>query len=158
MPILLQQGDACQGRAIAYAGLLTAHRQVARGRVKVGRGAVRKKLLVYAHLLHWCMDHAAVIKHVNRAIDYQPSKIFTWFLKQVTEARCTGDVDKSNALLGGVFKLLGNSGYGKHIEALERQTNVIYTKHENVVHRALRSAYFSNLDKVEQAYELESQC
>jgi len=55
-----------------------------------------------------------------------------------------------------VFKLLGNSGYGKLIEALERQTNIIYTKDEKVVDRALRSTYFSDLDEIGQAYELES--
>ena len=42
------------------------------------------------------------------------------------------------------------------MEALERQTNVIYTKDEKVVDKALRSAYFSDLDEVGQAYELES--
>ncbi|KAL9952822.1 hypothetical protein ACROYT_G040133 [Oculina patagonica] len=78
------------------------------------------------------------------------------FVEQVTEARRTGDVDKSKALLADVFKLLGNSAYGKLIEALERQTNVIYTKDEKVVDRALRSAYFSDLDEIGQAYELES--
>jgi len=65
-------------------------------------------------------------------------------------------VDKSRALLAEVFKLLGNSAYGKLIEALERQTNTIYTKDEKVVDRALRSAYFSGLEEVGQAYELES--
>ena len=53
------------------------------------------------------------------------------------EARHTGDVEKNKALLAEVYKLLGNSGYGKLIEALERQTNVIYTKDEKVVDRAL---------------------
>jgi len=77
-------------------------------------------------------------------------------VEQVTEARRTGDVDKSKALLGESFKLLGNSAYGKLIEALERQTNVIYTKDEKVVDRALRSAYFSDLEEIGHAYELES--
>ena len=77
-------------------------------------------------------------------------------MEQVTEARRTGDVDKSKALLAEVFKLLGNSAYGKLIEALQRQTNVIYTKYEKVVDKALRSAYFSDLEEIGQAYELES--
>ena len=77
-------------------------------------------------------------------------------MEQVTEARRTGDVGKSKALLAEVFKLLGNGGYGKLIEALERQTNIIYTKDEKVVDRALRSAYFSDLDEIGQAYKLES--
>ena len=54
-----------------------------------------------------------------------------------------------------MFKLLGNSGYRKLIEALERQTNIIYTKDEKVVDRALQNVYFSNLDEIGQAYELE---
>ena len=82
--------------------------------------------------------------------------IFKWFVEEVTEARRLGDVEKSRALLADIFKLLGNSGYGKLIEALERQTNVIYTKDEKVVDRALRSAYFSDLDEIGEAYELES--
>ena len=97
-----------------------------------------------------------MITNVYRTIDYQPTKIFTWFVEQVTEARRTGDKEKSKTLLAEVFKLLGNSGYGKLIEALERQTNIIYTKNEKVVDRALRSAYFSDLDEIGQAYELES--
>ncbi|KAL9983294.1 hypothetical protein ACROYT_G005441 [Oculina patagonica] len=115
-----------------------------------------KKILLYAPLLRWYVDHGAEITAVYRTIDYQPKKIFPWFVEQVTEARRKGDVDKSKALLADVFKLLGNSAYGKLIEALERQTNVIYTKNEKVVDRALRIAYFSDLDEIGQAYELES--
>jgi len=96
-----------------------------------------QKLLLYAPLLRWYVEHGAVIKAVHRTIDYQATKIFTWFVEQVTEARSTGDVDKSKALLAEVFQLLGNSGYGELIEALERQTCVIYTKDEKVVDRAL---------------------
>ena len=59
-------------------------------------------------------------------------------------------------MLADVFKLLGNSGYGKLIEAMEQQHNVIYTKDEKVVDRALRSAFFCGLDELGQAYELES--
>jgi len=99
-----------------------------------------EQMLLYAPLLRWYVDHGAVITKVHRTIDYQPAKIFTWFVEQVTEARRTGDVDKSKALLAEVFKLLGNSAYGKMIEALERQTTVIYTKEEKVVDRALQSA------------------
>ena len=79
-----------------------------------------------------------------------------WFVDELTEARRNGDVDKSKALLADIFKLLGNSSYEKLIEALERQTCVIYTKDEKVVDRALRSAFFEDLDQIEQAYELES--
>ena len=91
-----------------------------------------------------------------RTIDYQATKALKWFVDEVTEARRSGDVDKSKALLADIFKLLGNSSYGKLIEALEMQTCMIYTKDEKVVDRALRSAYFEDLDGIGRAYELES--
>ena len=113
-------------------------------------------LLLYAPLLRWYVEHGAVIKAVDRMIDYQATKIFTCFVEQVTEARRTGDVDKGKALLAEVFKLLRNSGYGKLLKALERQTCVVYTKDAKVVDRALRSAYFSDQEELGKAYELES--
>ena len=64
----------------------------------------------------------------------------------MTEARRTGDREKEKALLADVFKLLGNSAYAKMIEEVERQTNVVYTKDEKVVDRALRSTYFEDLE------------
>ena len=66
------------------------------------------------------------------------------------------DVDKEKAILAEVFKLLGNSDYGKFIEALERHTNVSYTKDENTVDRALRSACFEDLTEIGAAYEITS--
>ena len=115
-----------------------------------------QRILLYEPLLQWYINHGAEITKVYRTIDYKPKVIFDWFVKEVTEARRTGDVEKSKALLADIFKLLGNSGYGKLIEAIERQTNVIYTKDEKVVDRALRSAYFADLDEIGKAYELES--
>ena len=98
-----------------------------------------QKLLLYVLLLSWYVEHGAQIQAVYCMIDYQPTK---------TEAHHTRDTDKSKALLAEMFKLLGNSGYGKLIEALERQAYVIYTKDEEVVDRALRSAYFEDLDEL----------
>jgi len=115
-----------------------------------------ERMLVYTPLLRWYVNHGAVVTKVSRTINYEPEKIFTWFVEQVTEACRTGDVDRSKALLAEVFKLLGNSTYGKLIKVLERQTNVIYTKDEKVVDRALWSVYFEALDEIGEAYELES--
>ena len=41
-------------------------------------------LLLYAPLLRWYVEHDAYIKAIYRTIDYQATKIFTWFVKQVT--------------------------------------------------------------------------
>ena len=112
-------------------------------------------ILLYAPYLKWVLDHGAVIEKVYTTIDYQPGVIFKWFVDQVTAARRTGDVEKSKALLAEVFKLLGNAAYGKMIEALERQTDVIYTTDEKTVDRKLRSAYFNDLNEIGDAYEID---
>ncbi|KAK3727765.1 hypothetical protein QZH41_016414 [Actinostola sp. cb2023] len=101
------------------------------------------------------VDHGLRITAVHRTIEYRSQKIFEWFVDQVTAARRHGDVDKTKTILGECMKLLGNSAYGKLIEALERHTKVSYTKDEAVVDRALRSAWFKDLDEIGDAYEIE---
>ena len=130
-------------------------RKIGDGKKLVG-GLSAQKLLLYEPLLQWYVSHGAKITAVYRTINYQATKALKWFVDEVTEARRTGDADKSKALLADIFKLLGNSSYGKLIEALERQTRVIYTKDEKLVDKSLRSAYFEDLDEIGQAYELES--
>lgn len=96
-----------------------------RGKGRKLMGALSaERMLVYAPLLQWYVDHRAVITTVHRKINYQLKNIFLWFVEQVTVARRTEDADKSKALLA-IFRLLGNSAYGKMIEAVERQTNEI---------------------------------
>jgi len=79
-------------------------RQRGDGRKLVGALSA-ERMLVYAPLLRWYVINGAVVTKVSRAIDYEVGKIFTWFVEQVTEARQTGDTDRSKALLAKVFKL-----------------------------------------------------
>ena len=85
-----------------------------------------------------------------------PQKIFNWFVQEAANKRRQGDAAKEKALLAEVFKLLGNSAYGKFIEAVERQTKVLYTKDENVVDKNLRSVWFEDLEEIGDAYKIES--
>ena len=63
----------------------------------------------------------------------------------------------TRAKLAEVFKLQGESDYGKLIDALERQKRVIYTNDKKVVDRELRIASFSDLDELWQAGSRVSQ-
>ena len=68
-----------------------------------------EKILLYAPLLDCYLDHGLEITAVYRTIDYESSKIFTWFVNEVTENKRKGDDDPDKALLAEVFTLLGNS-------------------------------------------------
>ena len=69
--------------------------------------------------------------------------------------RRKGDAEAEKALLAEIYKLLGNSAYGKFIEAVERQTRVLYTKDEDKVDKHLRSSYFEDLEEIGDAYKIE---
>ena len=60
--------------------------------------------------------------------------------------------------MASVYKQLGNSAYGKMIEAFERQSNVIFTQDEEVVDRAQRSQYFdvSGFGEIGESFEIHS--
>lgn len=76
------------------------------GRKLVGVLSTRK-ILVYASVLRWYLNHGARASAVYRTIDYVPRKIFPWIVGKGIEARRTGDVHKDKALLAEVFKVLG---------------------------------------------------
>ena len=114
-----------------------------------------KKILLYAPLLVWYLNRGLKLTAVYRTIDYEPREIFSWFVNEVANNRRKGDADKDKALLAEVFKLLGNSAYGKFIEAVERHTNTIYTRDEEEVDKSLRSARFKTLEEIGPAYKVE---
>ena len=114
-----------------------------------------KKMLIYEPLLQWYLFSGLKITAVYRTIDYVPEKIFDWFVNEVADNRRKGDADKEKALLAEVFKLLGNSAYGKFIEAVERQTRTVYTRDEDEVDKNLRSAFFEDLEEIGDAYKIK---
>ena len=87
-----------------------------------------KKILLYAPLLVWFLNRGLKLTAVYRTIDYEPREIFSWFVNKVANNRRKGDADKDKALLAEVFKLLGNSAYGKFIEAVERHVELRKSK------------------------------
>ena len=70
-------------------------------------------ILLYAPLLKWYLDHGLKIRAVYRTVDYVPQKAFKRFVEKVTGNRRKVDQNTELALLAEVFKLLGNSAYGK---------------------------------------------
>ena len=80
---------------------------------------------------------------------------FSWFPKEVANARCEADKDHLKKQLGDVGKLKGNSFYGKIIENLGRHKSTKLTRKEMVVDKALRSPFFHNLEEIGGAYKIK---
>ena len=55
------------------------------------------KILLYALVLLWYVEHSLEVTALYRTIDHNAKKLFKWFVKQVTEVKRTGDVDREKA-------------------------------------------------------------
>ena len=149
LPIFINQSVGEEGIPQYMKDYLAKSGRVAMPDQKKLLGVLKaNKVLLYAPLLVWYHEHGLEIMAVHRTIDYVPQKIFDWFVQEVANMRRKGDVEAEKALLAEIYKLLGNSAYGKFIEAVERQTRVFYTKDEDEVDKHLRSAYFEDLEEI----------
>ena len=107
-----------------------------------------QKILLDVPLLKWYLYHGLNTTTVHRTTVNVPQKIFTFFVNKVTENRGKGDQNSEQALLAEVFKLLGNSSFGKVIDALERHTIMKYTRSESALRKDLRSVWFQDLEEI----------
>ena len=67
---------------------------------------------------------------------------FSWFLKEVANARREADKGPLKKQLSYVAKSKGNSFYGKMIKDLGRHEGTKSTHEERVVDKALRISFF----------------
>ena len=63
-----------------------------------------KKMLLYAPLLEWYLEHG--LKITDLTIDHRPPKILTWFINDVTENRHGGGEDPDKSLPGRCVKVV----------------------------------------------------
>lgn len=85
-------------------------------------------------------------------IDYKKI-LMKWFVDEVMEVRCVGDVDKIKVLFFDVFKFFENLCYGKMIENVVSYNLMWYMKDEKLVDRMLCSVYFEDLNEIGLVYE-----
>ena len=70
-----------------------------------------KRILLLTPLAVWYLEQGLTITKIYQIIQYIPVKCFEKFGHTVTDARRTGDVDKSKSLLADTCKLIGKSSY-----------------------------------------------
>ena len=156
-PIFINQSVGAEGIPHHMKDYLAKSGRVATPDQKKLLGVLKaQKVLLYAPILKWYHEHGLKIMAVHRTINCMLRKTFSWFVQEVANMRRKGDVEADKALLAEVYKLLGNSAYGKFIEAVERQTKVLYTKDVDVVDKHLCSVWFEDLKEIGDAYKIKS--
>lgn len=138
--VLLQQTDSRQTCTSQNKGLFTAHQQTKRWQEKAGMGCCPCKTCCctpHCCIAMWNTAQSSRLFTARSTIRQKKSTLGLWSRwKKPTTL-------KSKALLVEVFKLLGNSGYGKLIEALYWQTNMIY----QLAKQRMHEFYYNFLDR-----------
>ena len=115
-----------------------------------------EKILLATPLLRWYLAHGLVVDHVYQIIEYEPKPCFQNFGDSVSAARRAGDADPDKAIIADTMKLLGNSGYGKTVNNIDRHHEVKYCT-EVGTSSHINNKRFRQLDVVtEDAYEITS--
>ncbi len=90
-----------------------------------------KKILLYTPLLQWYLQHGLKMTKVYNIVNAERGKPFAEFTEIVSNARRTGDVDKSLEFFADTMKLIGNSAFGstgmdksKHVKVKMVRENV----------------------------------
>ena len=98
-----------------------------------------KKILLYTPLIKWYLRNGLRLTAVHQSIKYEPGMPFSWFLKEVANARREADKDPLKKQLSYVAKSKENSFYGKMMEDKGRHKSTKFTREERVVDKALKS-------------------
>lgn len=86
---------------------------------------------------------------VYRALQFQSKRVFEHLTKEVTEHRSQADRDPNKKILAELFKLLGNSYYGKCLTDQGKHVNVQYMNEDDAI-GAVNTPLFKQLDVISE--------
>ena len=115
-----------------------------------------EKILLATPLLKWYVEQGLEVTEIFQAIEFKPKKCFTDLGKEVTFHRSNADSNPNLAMKGELFKLLGNSYYGKTITDVEKHKNLSFER-EIGASRKINDWTFRSLEEIKGGfYEVQS--
>ena len=106
-----------------------------------------EKLWIMSPLAKWYMDKGINIKKIYQFLEFDKSENFSEVVDEIIKFRRLGDIDKKYEMIGGIFKLIGNSIYGKSILNKNNIHKISYCFNENS-EKYIRSPYFMNMNEI----------
>ena len=110
-----------------------------------------KAQLIPTDLLRWYLKHGLIVDRIYEVLEFQGGKCFLDFVEMVTTYRRAGDGNQNLAILSELFKLFGNSFYGKTLEDKAKQKTVSYCNDPETCVK-IRDKRFVNLNEVGDKY------
>lgn len=97
------------------------------------------------------MEHGLVVTHIHNVMQFQRNPVFKHLADEVTFHRSAADREPDKKVLAELFKLLGNSYYGKCLTNKENHLDVSYMGEEPAA-RAVNRPSFRRLDEVAEGW------
>jgi hypothetical protein len=88
-----------------------------------------------------------VVTRVYSAQQYRPQATFRHLADEVSSHRAAADRDPNKKVVAELYKLLGNSYYGKCLTNKEKQTRICYMGDEEAS-RAVNDPLFMKMDEI----------
>jgi hypothetical protein len=111
-------------------------------------------LLLGTPLLKWYLNKGLIVSKIYLLVEYTPEKTFETFVQEVTSARRKGDENVDCKILSDLYKLLGNSSYGKTICNKQNFLNTKYVSPTKARKLALHWSVQETQDICENTVEL----
>ena len=85
-----------------------------------------ENVVVITPVLKWLLEKGLVCKKIHRIVEFKPFSYYKEFEKTVTQHRSAADKDPDRKAVGQLWKLVGNSCYGKTVERREKYTKTSF--------------------------------
>ena len=91
-------------------------------------GMKAEKIMLSSPYLKWLLQKGLTVTKLHQVVEYSPQRCFRQFVRDVSDARRAGDVDKAQKIIADTMKLIGNSGYGTLIMDKEKHQDTLYAE------------------------------
>ena len=133
-------------------GLNTKPRRLLVGALKA------KKMLIATPLLKWYLEHGLRVTKIYQVVEYSRMRCFRNFVKNVSDARRSGDADPNKSIIADLNKLIGNSAYGSMIMNKLKHSCVEYVEGETEACKKANEPTFKAMtDLGDDYFEVEMQ-
>ena len=105
------------------------------------------KIWIMSPLAKWYLDKGLKISKIYQFLEFEKGENFSNVVDEIIKYRRLGDIDPKYEMIGGTFKLIGNSIYGKSILNKNKITKTKYCINNNL-ETFIRSPYFMNANEI----------
>lgn len=96
-----------------------------------------------------------MVTYIHKVMQFKPKQVFKHLADEVSEHRAQADRNPDQKVLAELYKLLGNSYYGKCLTDKEKHLDVKYI-HEERATRAVNDPMFRKMEQVSESKQTDS--